>query len=142
MGKAWGQEGILPWVSLLSISHAHVWMLVVCLTSWTWLHVVSDVATILIEVTTTAYHLVLILVLRWLVAVHIILVLVNLVLVYEFTGWHAIWVADFLKRDVTEGFLIVDLIDNIAVNVGHYLWLLYLARASLLLLVNYKAVYG
>ena len=117
-------------------------MLVLCLTSWTWLHVVADVATILIEVTTTAYHLILILVLRWLVAVHIILVLVNLVLVDEFTCWHAIWVADFLKRDVTEGFLIVDLIYNIAVNVGHYLWLLYLAGASLLLLVNYKAVYG
>jgi len=142
LGKARRQESILPWVSLLSVGHTHIWMVVVCLTGWTWLHVVSNVGAILVEIASTAYHLILILVLNWLVTIHIILILVNLILVYKFTSWHTIWISYLLKRDVTKAFFIVNLIYNITVNVGHYLWLLDITRTGLLLLlVDDKAVY-
>jgi len=131
----------LPWVSLLSLGHAHVWMLVVCLAGWASMHVVSSVGAILVEVATTAYH-VIFLVLRCLVAVHVILIIVNLILVAKFTSWHNIWVSYLLKRNFTKAFFIINLMCNITVNVGHYLRLLYFTRACLLLLLlDDEAVY-
>ena len=142
MCKTRRQVSILPWVSLLSIGHAHVWMVVVCLTSRTCLHIISNVCAILIHIVFTSAHFILILVLYWLVSVQIILpFLTNEILVSEFTSWHLIWITYLLKRDFAESLFIVNLICNITVNVGHYLWLMDIISHAWLLLVDHKAVY-
>jgi hypothetical protein len=90
----------------------------------------------------TSAHFILILVLYWLVSVQIILpFLTNDILVSEFTSWHLIWITYLLKRDFAESLFIVNLICNITVNVGHYLWLMDIISHAWLLLVDHKAVY-
>ena len=141
MCKTRRQVSILPWVSLLSIGHAHVWMVVVCLASWTCLHIISNVCAILIHIVFTSTHFILILVLYRLVPQIILPFLANKILVSKFTSWYLIWITYLLKRDFAEALFIVNLIYNITVNVLHYLWLMYIIRSAWLLLVDHKAVY-